>query len=168
MSRMTLEQRPRLPATRLGWAIGLIAPVLREFAIVSREYLRLDLPIAAVVITLALLLVPTLPRSADNPYMLEAFVDDEVWQTLALDGTLHWPYGNPGNFLDPSRRTYQQIPAYWEQIRYPGIFYYGGAMYWLATPLYAAARAFGAPPFPTAPIILRVVTVATALLALIF
>jgi Dolichyl-phosphate-mannose-protein mannosyltransferase len=168
ISRTRVAQNLPLSAAGLGRAARLIAPVLREFAAVAREYLRLDLPIAAMVIALALVLLPTLPRSADNPYMLEAFVDDEVWQTLALDGTLHWPYGNPGNFLDPSRRAYQQIPAYWEQIRYPGIFYYGGAMYWLATPLYAAARAFGAPPFPTAPIILRVVTVATALLALIF
>src|SRR5260370_42107768 len=100
---------------------------LGEIAGVAREYLRLDRAIAIVVIAFALLLLPTLSRTADNPQMLEAFVDDEVWQALALDGTFRWPYGNPANFLDPGSCGYRVIPAYWGAIRYPGFFYYGVA-----------------------------------------
>ena len=151
---------------RQGWR--LVGLALGEIAGVLREYLRLDCAIATVVIALGLLLLPNLPRTADNPQMLEAFVDDEVWQALALDGTLRWPYGNPANFLDPNSSAYREIPAYWGQVRYPGIFYYGGAMYAFAVPVYAGLRAIGFAPFPTVVIVLRTITVAAALLTLVF
>lgn len=151
---------------RQGWRLAGLA--LGEIAGVLREYLRLDWTIATVVIALGLLLLPNLPRTADNPQMLEAFVDDEVWQALALDGTLRWPYGNPANFLDPNSSAYREIPAYWGQVRYPGIFYYGGAMYAFAVPVYAGLRAIGFAPFPTVVIVLRTITVAAALLTLVF
>jgi hypothetical protein len=153
---------------RLRRRAAVVRPVLREFVAVGRDGLRLDWPIAAILAAFVCLLLPGLPRASDNPQMLEAFVDDEIWQALALDGTLHFPYGNPANFLDPAGRAYRDIPDYWGDIRYPGIFYYGGAMYALATPVYAVLRAVGAPPFPTGVIVLRAITLASAALALLF
>ncbi len=147
---------------------GLCCSVLAEFAAVARDYLRFDAAIAAIVLILALVLLPGLARTADNPQMLEAFVDDEVWQALALDGTLRWPYGNPANYLDPTGHAYATIPATWGDIRYPGTFYYGGAFYAVAAPVYAVLRAAGAPAFPTVIIVLRAITLLTALLGLVF
>lgn len=144
----------------------LLLPFL-EFGAVAREYLRLDIAISIPVILLCLFVAPGLTRTADNPQMLAAFVDDEVWQALALEGTLHRPYGNPANFLDPSSHAYQEIPPDWGGVRYPGLFYYGGAMYTLATPIYAGLRLVGAPPFPTGVIVLRAITLGAALLSLI-
>ena len=100
--------------------------------------------------------------------MLAAFVDDEVWQALALDGTLEKPYGNPTNFLDPTANAYQRIPAYWAISAIRGIVYYGGAMYQVAAPIYAVLRAVGLPAFPTVVIVLRAGSTLSALLVLIF
>src|SRR5260370_934751 len=105
-------------------------------------------PCPALVIALGLLLLPTLPRTADNPQMLEAFVDDEVWQVLALDGTLRWPYGNPANFLDPASSAYREIPAYWGEVRYPGLFYYGGGVCTPACPVLSPIPLLPPPPRP--------------------
>jgi dolichyl-phosphate-mannose-protein mannosyltransferase len=154
--------------TRRSRALRVICLPFLEFGAVAREYLRLDIAISIPVIVLGLLVASGLTRTADNPQMLEAFVDDEVWQALALDGTLHWPYGDPANFLDPRAHAYQEIPPYWGAVRYPGLFYYGGAMYTLATPIYAGLRLVGAPPFPTGVIVLRTITLGAALLSLIF
>ena len=99
--------------------------------------------------------------------MLAAFANDEPWMTMALDATLAWPLGNPGNYFDKNAKAYGKIPDYWGRLRYPGITYYGGAMFMLASPVYAALRVAGLPPFPTAPIILRCLTVLAAGLSLL-
>jgi hypothetical protein len=150
---------------RTPW--DFVRATLRVMGSTIRTYLRVDRYLAALILLFLALFVPPIPRAADNPPMVAAFVDDEVWQALALDGTLAWPYGNPANFLDPTSRAYQKIPPYWEYFRYPELTYYGGAMYQLATPVYAFLRAIGLPPFPTVVIVLRTVTVLSALLSLI-
>src|SRR5262249_13865945 len=88
--------------------------------------------------------------------------------TMALDATLTRPYGNPANYFDVTRESHEHIPDYWSNLRYDNIIYYGGALYQLAFPIYAALRAAYLPPFPTAPIILRSICLLAALASLIF
>ena len=67
----------------------------------------------------------------------------------------------------PELAADKSIPPYWGTLRYDGIIYYGGAVFMLATPVYAVARLLGFPPFPTVPIILRIVSVVGGLLSLL-
>ncbi|OKO82017.1 glycosyltransferase family 39 protein [Bradyrhizobium sp. NAS96.2] len=88
--------------------------------------------------------------------------------TLALDGTVAKPFGNPANYLDPTAEAFKKIPAYWGTLRYNNIVYYGAVMFDIASPFYAAARLVGLPAFPTAPIILRTISMLAALMSLLF
>lgn len=133
----------------------------------ARAYLRVDRPLAVVLVLAAILYVPPIPRATDNPQMLAAFVNDEPWITMALDGMLAKPYGNPANYLNPIGSAHKEIPAYWGHLRYDNITYYGGALFAVAMPVYAVARLAGLPAFPTAPIILRAITVLAALMSLV-
>jgi Dolichyl-phosphate-mannose-protein mannosyltransferase/F5/8 type C domain len=157
----------RIAIAALSQSCRFVGSVLMEIGWVLRTYVRIDRYIGAIILCCAVLFVPPIGRVADNAPLLAAFMDDEVWQALALDGTLTPPYGNPANFLDPSSKAYQSIPAYWGAYRYPGITYYGGAMYQIAMPAYAFLRLVGLPSFPTVVIVLRTITVLSALLTLI-
>ncbi|MGY4472645.1 hypothetical protein [Bradyrhizobium sp. USDA 3364] len=88
--------------------------------------------------------------------------------TMALDGTVAKPFGNPANYLDPTAEAFKKIPAYWGTLRYGNIVYYGAVMFDIAFPFYATARLVGLPAFPTAPIILRTISVLAALMSLLF
>jgi Dolichyl-phosphate-mannose-protein mannosyltransferase len=135
---------------------------------VVREYLRLDVPISAAAVLFLLLFAPLIPRNAETPPQLAAFSNDEPFLTMALDATLARPYGNPANYFDVTRESHEHIPDYWGNLRYDNIIYYGGALYQLACPVYAALRAADLPPFPTAPIILRSICLLAAVASLIF
>ena len=148
---------------RLGSLVepfGVIAGALRD-------YLRIDLYIASVIVVFALLYVPTIPRAVDNSTMLATATNDDPWIAMALDGSIQRPFGNPANYFDSELAAHKSIPPYWGALRYDGIIYYGGALFMLSTPVYAVARLLGLPPFPTVPIILRIVSVVGGLLSVI-
>lgn len=135
---------------------------------VISDYARLDRYIAPILL-LALISIGTLiPRNTDNPQMLAAFANDEPWMTLALDGTIAKPFGNPANYLDPTAEAFKKKPAYWGTLRYDNIVYYGAVTFDIAFPFYATARLVGLPAFPTAPIILRTISLLGALMSLLF
>jgi len=145
-----------------------VAP-LRVIGSTFRDYLRVDRYIGVVLIIFAVLFAPLIPRATDNPQMLSTASNDDPWMAMALDATLAKPFGNPSNYFDPNAEAYDNIPSYWGHLRhsYDNIIYYGGAVFALATPIYAAARFVGLPPFPTAPIILKSISFLGGLLSLI-
>jgi hypothetical protein len=159
----TLATIQSAPAQAGAFALSVFA----EIGWAIRTYLRIDRYIGIIIIVFLALYGPPITRDSDNPSVLAAFFDDEVWQALALDGMLEEPYGNPANFLDLTAPAYKKIPPEWGYFRYPGITYYGGAMYQLAAPAYAGLRAIGAPTFPTVVIVLRILTTLAGLLSLI-
>jgi hypothetical protein len=128
----------------------------------------LDRYIAPILFLSLILFGSLIPRNTDNPQLLAAFVNDEPWMTMALDGTIAKPLGNPANYLDPNAKAYSKIPAYWGTLRYPNIVYYGAVMFDIAFPFYATARLIGLPAFPTAPIVLRTISTLAALMSLLF
>jgi 4-amino-4-deoxy-L-arabinose transferase-like glycosyltransferase len=147
--------------------MGCLVEPLAVIAGTLRDYLRIDRYIVGVILVFAVLYAPTIPRAVDNSTMLATATNDDPWVTMALDGSIQRPFGNPANYLDPSLAAHESIPPYWGALRYDGIIYYGGAVFMLATPVYAVARLLGFPPFPTGPIILRIVSVIGGLLSLI-
>jgi Dolichyl-phosphate-mannose-protein mannosyltransferase len=148
----------------LAWA----ALPFRVIKAVIIDYARVDRYIAPILLLSLILFGPLIPRNADNPQLLAAFSNDEPWMTMALDGTIAKPEGNPANYLDPKTKAYNYIPAYWGTLRYPNVIYYGAAMFNIAFPFYATARLIGLPAFPTAPIILRTISTLAALISLLF
>ena len=151
----------------LSVRMGSLVEPLAVIAGTLRDYLRIDRYIVAVILVFALLYVPTIPRAVDNSTMLATATNDDPWMAMALDGSIQRPFGNPANYFDPELAAHKSIPPYWGALRYDGIIYYGGAVFMLATPVYAVARLLGFPPFPTGPIILRIVSVVGGLLSLI-
>jgi hypothetical protein len=148
----------------LAWAV-LPIRIIKEVII---DYARLDRYVVPILLLSLILFGPLIPRNADNPQLLAAFVNDEPWMTMALDGTIAKPFGNPANYLDPTAGAYNKVPAYWGTLRYANIIYYGGVMFDIALPFYATARLIGLPAFPTAPIILRTIATLAALMSLLF
>jgi len=148
----------------LAWVVvpaRIIKEVIIEFACVDRY-------VAPILLFSLILFGPLISRNADNPQLLAAFVNDEPWMTMALDGAIAKPFGNPANYLDPKAKAYSKVPAYWGTLRYPNIVYYGGVMFDIALPFYATARLIGLPAFPTAPIILRTISTLAGLMSLLF
>ena len=60
-----------------------------------------------------------------------------------------------------------RIPEHWGSIRYGETFYYGGAYFLLAAPIYAVLRAADLPAFPTGPILLRCISVIAGVWSLV-
>jgi len=129
--------------------------------------LRLDWPIGLLCALYLLCVFPAVTRQVENPQLMAAFSNDEPFLVMALDATTRFPWGNPGNYFDAHKNAHQSIPEYWGRLRYDGITYYGGAMYTFAFPVYAVLRLAGFPPFPTAPILLRLLVAFAALASLI-
>jgi Dolichyl-phosphate-mannose-protein mannosyltransferase len=129
--------------------------------------LRLDWRIGCLCAVYLLLFLPTITRHTENPQLVAAFSNDEPFLVMALDATTRFPWGNPGNYFDVRKSAQQSIPDYWGGLRYEGINYYGGALYVLASPIYAVLRVVGFPPFPTAPILLRLLVVLAGLASLV-
>ena len=131
------------------------------------RYVRLDWPIAIFAAVFLALFAPLVPRNTDNPQLLAAYSNDEPFLAMALEATLVPPYGNPGVYFDQTKAAASDIPDRWGDKRYFNITYYGGALFQLTFPVYAVLRVVGLPPFPTGPIILRVVTLFAGLLSLV-
>ena len=152
----------------IRWVETIAAP-LGVIGSTLRDYVRLDRYIGAVLIVFAVLFVPLIPVGTDNPQMLATLSNDDPWMAMALEATLAKPFGNPSNYFDLKSKAYNNIPPYWGHLRsgYDNIVYYGGSVFALATPVYAAARLAGLPPFPTAPLILKSISFVAALLSLV-
>ena len=134
---------------------------------IIRNSLRLDWRIGCLCVLFLLVLLPTVTRHVENPQMMAAYSNDEPYLAMALDATTRFPWGNPANYFDIRKKASQSIPEYWGSLRYPGITYYGGAMFMLAFPPYASMRTVGFPAFPTAPMLLRLIVVLAGLASLV-
>jgi hypothetical protein len=132
----------------------------------GRDHLRLDVPLAVMALAYLVAFAPVVPRATESPYILRCCISDEAPLSMALDGMRDVPYGDPFNFvLAPSKG--KRLPPHWGKINYAGVgYYYGGVYMGLAFLVYAPLQALGLPPFPTAPIILRSLSLLAGLLAL--
>lgn len=134
---------------------------------VTRGSLRLD-GTSAVIVAIGLLCLAVLvPRSTGDALKLAAFVNDEPALTMALDAMTKRPYGNPANLYDKTPTDPTGPGPEWGFIRYSGFNYYGGLYLGLGFSAFAPLKAIGLPLFPTAPIILRIISLAAAILSLI-
>lgn len=142
--------------------LGSVRIVIEE----GRDHLRLDVPLAIMALVYLTLFAPVVSRVTESPHILRCCISDEAPLSMALDGMRDVPYGDPFNFvLAPAKG--KQLPPYWDKINYAGIgYYYGGVYMGLAFLAYAPLQALGLPPFPTAPIILRILSLLAGLLAL--
>lgn len=129
---------------------------------------RLDIPIALILLVYVVGFVPIIPRATENPQLLTCCINDEAPLSMALDGMRAIPFGDPMNFL-LSGVNGHILPAYWGSLNYTGAFlgYYGGLYPGIAFLAYAPLLAFGLDPFPTAPILLRIISTFSGLLALL-
>ena len=143
--------------------IKLIAEAARVVFYEGRAILRVDLTSAIVVLIFLWFFLPTIARYAENASMLAAFVDDEPFIAMQVDGMTARPYGNPANYLDQKH----DVPSHWGNIRYDGLIYYGGLYLDMALAVWAPLKLVGLPIFPTLPVVLRAIallfTVATLL-----
>ena len=144
----------------LGGSVGVLRDELRA-------HVRLDLPLAIICAVYFAAWLPIVGRAADDPVRLRCCVLDEPPLSMALDGMRALPYGDPFNFvLAPARK--EPLPRYYGALNYAGVgYYYGGVYMGLAFLAYGPLQALGLPPFPTAPIVLRVLSTLSGLLALI-
>ncbi|MBV8774663.1 MAG: hypothetical protein JO166_20370, partial [Deltaproteobacteria bacterium] len=132
-----------------------------------RSHLRLDATAIVITAVYLLLFVPILPHATSDPQLLNILIDDETPLTMALDGMRAFPYGDPFNFILAAVNG-QKLPAYWGNLNYAGVgYYYGGTYFGLAFLIYGPLQALGLPAFPTAPIILRVISAASGLIGLL-
>ena len=146
--------------------MSAVAASLRVIASELREHLRLDRYAVVLVALMLLQYGPLIPRSTESPQMLAAFVNDEPVQTLALEGMTARPVGNPANFLfGPGRMP--KLPEYWGNMSYQYVTYYGGAYLGLGFLLFEPLHLAGVPTFPAAPLILRSLSAAAGMLALL-
>ncbi|MES2985226.1 MAG: hypothetical protein V4735_08580 [Pseudomonadota bacterium] len=112
---------------------------------------------AALLLVFLILFAPHITRHTADAPLLASFYDDEPLITMQLDGMTAAPYGNPANYLSGSLGK-RPAPAHWLNIEYYNIPYYGGLYLDMALAVWAPMKLAGAPLFPTAPIILRVLT----------
>jgi Dolichyl-phosphate-mannose-protein mannosyltransferase len=138
------------------WAIGLEL----------REHIRLDTVFLVIVLVFLVAFAPIIPHATQNAQILTCCFDDEAPLTMALDGMRFWPYGDPFNLLQSTLYDTPEVPSYWGALRYGGFWYYGGTYLDLGILFYGPAYLVGLPPFPTAPIILRMISAVMALLSL--
>lgn len=144
------------------YLLGSVRVLIEE----GRDHLRLDVPLAFMALVYLATFAPVVSRVTETPHILRCCISDEAPLSMALDGMRDVPYGDPFNFvLAPAKG--KQLPPYWSKINYAGVgYYYGGVYMGLAFLAYAPLQALGLPPFPTAPIILRTLSLMAGLLAL--
>ena len=128
---------------------------------------RLDWPVVLLALIFVVALGPLVTRSTDDARRLAAFINDEPALTMALDAMTARPIGNPARFYDRALGDPKGPGPEWSTIRYAGFHYYGGLYPGLAFVAYAPLKLLGAPVFPTAPTILRILSVMAAALSLI-
>ena len=140
-------------------AFGVIADEVRKHG-------RVDVPLAFMVFIFLVAYVPIIPVNTDNPQLL-TFINDEAPLSMALDGMRATPYGDPYNFVSAPAKD-KPYPKYYGDLKYVGVgYYYGGLYGGIAFLGYGPLQALGLPPFPTAPIILRIVSALAGLWALL-
>ncbi len=133
--------------------LKLIAEAARVVFHEGRAILRVDLTSAIVVLVFLGFFLPTIARYAENASMLAAFIDDEPFIAMQVDGMTARPYGNPANYLDKKH----DVPSHWGNIRYDGLIYYGGLYLDMALAVWAPLKLIGLPIFPTLPVVLRAI-----------
>lgn len=106
---------------------------------------------------------PLVSRATASPRLLAAFVNDEPFiasQLIAMKGS---PVGDPANWMrQPERR-----PPEWDSVpRFFGV-YYGGTYLGLAFAVWAPLSLLGLPDFPTAPLVLRAISLGSAAASLL-
>ena len=109
---------------------------------------------------------PSISRYTGNAALLNSFIPDEPLITMQLDGMTTFPWGDPSNYLDAGP-TKKIVPAHWLNIRYSNIPYYGGLFLDLAAVAWVPLKLLGLPLFPTAPIILRAISLFFSVLTLV-
>jgi hypothetical protein len=135
------------------------------------EEVRAGIRLDAISLVLSLVFLaafaPLILHNTETPFRLLCCIPDEPPLSMALDGMRALPYGDPYNFVNSAAND-KPYPAYYNYLNYHGIgYYYGGLSMGLAFLFYAPLFALGAPAFPTAPIILRIVSLLSGLLALL-
>jgi len=145
-------------------------PILVESRIAAKKEINALFPRDWQVLVLLLIAVlafaPLITRSTDSALLLASFVNDEPALTMALDAMTHWPLGNPANLYGQPGGVPAQPSSEWAGIGYFGFNYYGGAYLGLGFVSYAPLSFLGAPAFPTAAVILRIVSALAGILSL--
>lgn len=142
-------------ATRkLGQTLHAVKGGISVFAKEAGLLLKPDLFSATLAFILLFLFLPTIGRHAADGLMLATFVDDEALITMQLDGMTVWPYGNPATYLGMGGIP-KDLPEHWNNFNYQNLPYYGGFYLDLAFLIWMPLKLLGCPLFPTAPIILR-------------
>lgn len=131
--------------------------ILKVITNTLKEYLVLDVPLIALLIVFAVLVIPflsTATRSAQDLVFSGRL--DEPGLTMCLDSMTVFPYGNSANYWNrPETR-----PALWRYWNYTFFNYCTGAYFDLPFVAYAPLKWLGMPVFPTAPLILRLASFA--------
>jgi hypothetical protein len=145
----------------------LVFASLRVIKEEAAGLLRIDFPAALMVAVMLLAFLPPIARYADNAALLNTFIDDEPLIIMQLDGMTTWPWGNPSNYLDASKRESHPIPPHWMNLRYYGIVYYGGLYPDIGLLVWAPLKAMGFHIFPTGAILLRAVSLLFSIFTLL-
>lgn len=159
---MTIVMRQKLLRfqTLVAAAVGVLRRELLPF-------LRPDRICAVIAGFACLIFLLMVPRSTENALKLAAFVNDEPALTMSLAAMTKRPFGNPANFDSKAIGDPKGPGPEWHFIRYSGFNYYGGVYLGLGFAAFAPLKLIGAPTFPIAPIILRVISALAAVLSLI-
>ncbi|MBV9018899.1 MAG: glycosyltransferase family 39 protein, partial [Alphaproteobacteria bacterium] len=160
---------PRRTSARayLQRAAMVLVGAARVLVTEVHAHLRLDPFLAVIAVVFLIAFLPVVGRATDTPQMLRCCIVDEPPLSMALDGMRVMPYGDPFNFILALAKG-QTLPGYWGDINYAGVgYYYGGVYVGLGFLVYGPLQALGFPPFPTAPVILRVLSELAGLVSLI-
>ena len=142
---------------------------INPFRVLGQEtaaLLRIDIASAIIGVAIILMVGPSLNRYAGNAALLNSSIPDEPLITMQLDGMTAFPWGDPSNYLDTGSIK-KAVPDHWLNIRYVNIPYYGGLYLDLAAIIWVPLKLVGLPLFPTAPIILRAISLLFSVLTLI-
>jgi hypothetical protein len=167
VAQKVLEIRFLGAFSQLTTAKQTLLDAFRILLLETSSALRLDRAGAILVVIALVIHVPLIGRSTDNVRLLAAFVNDEPALTMGLDAMTVRPYANPANFYYGPAGTRKAPGPEWGSIGYTGFTYYGGAYLDFALLAYWPLKAIGAPVFPTAPLILRTVSVLAGTLSLL-
>ncbi len=161
----------KMAAHRAGMTWRAFSPHLktglRQGLAETGAHLRLDRWIVPLLLVAIVALAPLVPRSTQSALKLAAFVNDEPALTMNLHAMTLTPIGDPWN-LDAANPRRKHLPGpEWSGLTYGGFNYYGGLFLGTGFLAYAPLKLLGAPIFPTAPMILRLVSLLAALGSLI-
>ena len=138
------------------------------FQTITKFVIHVKLNIVMLLICTIFLLFtfPTIYYGNKDSRMLEVIAADDPPITMQLEGMTVPPYGNPANYL--KKENQHILPSHWYDMNYSGIIYYGGFYLNLAFAIFAPLKWLGlAETFPHAPLILKIISVASGLATLI-